>query len=118
MRHAKLTILILTLTFFLVGCGGYHTEGEIRAKIDSSIPIGSSKKDVIKFLNDSSITVIDDSNKWTLPNGKECEWVPASLETWGVWGTRYIVIDFFFDQQNETLVEYRVHSFYPGWAEL
>jgi hypothetical protein len=114
MRHTKLTIFLLPVIFFLIGCGPPLREDEIRAKIDSTIPVGTSKKDVIQFLQVNSFSLIVDPKGIRPPNNIEYEWITASLEQKVLWREHYTVVDFFFDQQNDSLMEYRIRSFYAG----
>jgi hypothetical protein len=116
-KYSKLAILVLFASASLLSaCRDYHTEKEVRAKIDATIPKGTPKADVIKFLHDNSFKVIDDGMNVPSPPGcKDCIWVPASLETWSVWGECYIVADFSFDAKEERLLDYRVKTIFPAW---
>jgi hypothetical protein len=115
MLNLKFVFLVLVLACIAAGCSGYHTESEVRAKIDSSIPVGSSKHDVIQFLESNGFQYIDEEKLPSPSDKRDYEWLPSSLETWGPLGKRYITIDFFFDRQNKSLVEYRINSFYSTY---
>ena len=117
MRYLNLAILFASVALVLAGCSAYHTEEEVRTKIDSTLPKGTPKKDVIRFLDNNSFWVLDDpKNLPSHPECADCLWVPASLESWSVWGRSYIVVDFLFDQRDERLLEYRIKTIYPDWV--
>lgn len=114
MKYAIAVGFVLTLTYFFTNCGSSQTEAEIRKKIDSTIPIGSSKEDVIRFLQGNSFTFVIDPEGVQPPDDRDYSWITASLKQ-EVWGREhYSVVDFFFDKRSDSLVEYKIRSFYEG----
>lgn len=114
MRNVRSSILLVLVSYLVIGCGPPLKENAIRARIDSTVPMGTAKNNVIDFLNANSFNVIIDPEGISSPFEKDCGWVTASLGQKVLWREHYTVVDFCFDKKNDSLVEYRVRSFYSG----
>jgi hypothetical protein len=112
MKQHKLAAFLLCCIFSFLGCGPRLAEKDIRAKIESTIPIGSPRKDVIQFLTSNSFDFIVDPTG-VPPKVEDPRLITASLKQKVLWKDHYTVVDFYFDQQNDLLVEYKIQSFYP-----
>jgi hypothetical protein len=108
--------LVLLVVGLCLGCANNRQESDVRSKIQSSLPIGTSKADVIRYLDENGFYYIDDPKKLpSSPNQHDGEWLPASLESRGILGRSYIVVDFYFDKTSHALIDYSIHSFNPDW---
>lgn len=116
MKHAKLIIFFALMMLFLISC--QLPEDEIRTKIDSTIPIGSSKKEVIQFLEANSFTFVINPKGMARPDNIKAEWMTATRKERILFREAYTTVYFFFDEQNETLLEYRIFTSYPASSFL
>lgn len=107
--------VVVALSLCFINCRPEVSEHDMRSKIFASLPVGSSKQDVIDFLDENSFHLISPARNRLRPDGNQYLWISASFKQnvfW--WGEHYTVVDFFFDEKAEILVDYEIHSFYPG----
>lgn len=112
MKHIKLGIFFALMMLYLIGC--QLPEDEIRAKMDSTVPVGSSKKDVMQFLEANSFSFVVNPKEKARPDKIEAEWITATREERILFRDAYTTVQLYFDEQNETLMKYRISTSYPA----
>lgn len=115
MKRILLTTII-AIAFSSLSCfSTQKDEDDVRSYFDSSIHVGESKDDVIRFLESNSIEYGVQPRMIPAPNGKECDWIIAWIEKKSIiHGKYYVQIYLYFDQQNNLLVEYEVLTSFPA----
>lgn len=93
-------------------------EDEIRAKMDSTIPVGSSKKEVMQFLEANSFSFVINPKEMARPDDIKAEWITATREERILFREAYTTVQLYFDEQNGTLMKYRVSTGYPARSFL
>jgi len=116
MSYNRFAVFLLLGVFVLTSCR--LPEDEIRQKMQSSVRIGSSQKDVIQFLEANSFDWIINPRKIEQPNGIEVEWMTASRKERILFRVAYTKLELFFDDKNKSLVEYRISTSYPSTSFL
>jgi len=114
MRHAKLKLGIFFASMMLSLISCQLPEDEIRAKIDSTIPVGSPKKEVMQFLETNSFSFMIIPKEMARPDNIKAEWITATRKERILFREAYTRVDLFFDEQNGTLIKYRVSTQYPA----
>ena len=116
MSYNRFPVFLLLGVFVLTSCR--LPEDEIRQKMQSSVRIGSSQKDVIQFLEANSFDWIINPRKIEQPNDIEVEWMTASRKERILFRVAYTKLELFFDDKNKSLVEYRISTSYPSTSFL
>jgi hypothetical protein len=88
---------------------------DMKKLIDSQIPIGSSRQQVIAFLNEKKIVYSDQSSYFDkTPKGEDLDWIVATIQQESFFYHNYkLVLEFYFDRSNDRLVRYSVQPNRP-----
>jgi hypothetical protein len=113
MKHAKLKLGIFFVLIMLFSFSCKVPADEIRAKMDLTVPVGSSKKEVIRFLETNSFTYLLNPEEMARRNNIKGERITAGREDRILFREALTRMEIIFDE-NGTLIEYKITTNYPA----
>ena len=112
MNKCRPHLLAISLIVFGVSfaCVSKDSIDDVRKNLSDRVQAGSSKSDVIKYLENASFSVSSNPEWAQPPDCTSCEWLTATREGQNIFGTYFVKVDLYFDKSNELLKGFEIYT--------